>query len=200
MRRAQLADLDAVLGTLVSGFGRDPLYRWLYPDDADRPQRLAEVFDLVVRAALASESAWVTADLHAVAVYTQAGVDLVDDDLGRRYLALLQRQLGARRAADAATGMAACADVVPAEAHDTLHSIAVDARRQGQGCGRRLLVHLLGDADRRQQPVHLDSSNPRNMSFYRRFGFEQIAAVEVPGGGPVMRAMWRPARGRRPDA
>ncbi len=198
MRRARPGDLDAVLETLVSGFGRDPLYRWLYPDDADRPQRLAEVFDLVVRAALASESAWVTADIRAVAVYTPAGVDLVDDDLGRRYVALLERQLGARRAADAAAGMAACAEAVPAEGHDTLHSIAVDARRQGQGWGLRLLAHLLSDADRRQQPVHLDSSNLRNVSFYRRLGFEQIAAVEVPGGGPVMRAMWRPAGGRRP--
>ena len=195
----QPEDLDAVLETLVSGFGQDPLYRWLYPDDEDRPQRLAEVFDLVVRAALASDSAWVTTDLRAVAVYTRTGVDLVDDDLGKRYVALLERQIGAHRAADAAAGMAACADQVPSTPHDTLHSIAVDARHQGQGLGLKLLAHLVGDADRRKCPVHLDSSNPRNVTFYRRLGFEQVAAVELPGDGPVMRTMWRPAEGgRRP--
>jgi ribosomal protein S18 acetylase RimI-like enzyme len=194
IRRAASGDLEPVLATLVSGFWKDPLYRWLYPDEGTRAEHLVEVFRLVIGAGLATGSVWVSADLQAVAVWTQAGVELVDDELHARYVTLLEHTLGSERAADATAGMAATAAHVPSVPHDTLHSIAIHARRQGQGLGTGLLQPLLADCDRRGRPAHLDSSNQRNVAFYRRLGFEQTAETRVPGGGPVMRTMWRPAR------
>jgi hypothetical protein len=42
-------------------------------------------------------------------------------------------------------------------------------------------------------PAALESSNPRNVSFYRRLGFEVVWEA-APDGGPPLQGMWRPAR------
>lgn len=43
------------------------------------------------------------------------------------------------------------------------------ARRQG--CARKLLDHMLAQADALQCPVYLESSSPANSVYYRKFGF-----------------------------
>ncbi len=195
VRRAQLEDLSAVRDTLVSGFSDDPLYAWLYPDERRRPSRLGDVFDLLLHAALARQSLWTLEDHRAAAVWTPAGVELVDPEVTERYAALLRRQLG-RRADDALAGMAACAEHTPSAPHDVLHSIAVRRQHRGTGLGAALLAPLLAACDERGSPAVLDSSSPRNHSFYGRLGFRVHASVTVPGGGPTMTAMRRPARTR----
>ncbi len=194
VRSASAADLPAVRRTLVSGFAEDPLYRWLYPDAVSRPSSMDEVFAFLLDAALPRNAVWVLDDLSAAAVWTPAGVDLVDAATATAYAALLDRQIGAERAELAVAGMAACAEHEPTEPHAVLHNIAVRRDRQGTGAGSVLLGSLLAAAAG-DVLVHLDSSNPRNEPFYRRHGFEPVARTRVPGGGPVMTAMRRRPHG-----
>ena len=42
-------------------------------------------------------------------------------------------------------------------------------------------------------PAYLESSNPRNVAFYERQGFE-IRSEFHPDGGPLITGMWRDAR------
>jgi ribosomal protein S18 acetylase RimI-like enzyme len=42
-------------------------------------------------------------------------------------------------------------------------------------------------------PAYLESSNPRNMSLYRRHGFEQVGELPLPDG-PALYPMWRTPR------
>jgi GNAT superfamily N-acetyltransferase len=190
VRRAEVEDVSAVRDTLVSGFTDDPLYAWLYPDERERPARLGEVLDLLLHAALVQRCLWTLEDHLAAAIWTPAGVQLVDADVSDRYAALLRRQLG-RRADDALAGMAACAEQTPTTPHDVLHNIAVHRRHQGTGLGAALLTPLIADCDRRRSPAALDSSSARNHSFYGRLGFRAHATVTVPGGGPTLTAMRR---------
>ena len=55
-RHATRADFPALLETMVSGFGDDPLYVWLYPDAAERPLRLREGFELVLECGAAARA------------------------------------------------------------------------------------------------------------------------------------------------
>jgi hypothetical protein len=53
---------------------------------------------------------------------------------------------------------------------------------------------MLERADAEGLPVYLESSNPRNLTFYRRHGFEAWGEViRMPEGGPSVQPMWRPA-------
>jgi len=59
--------------------------------------------------------------------------------------------------------------------------------------GAALMKHVLEVVDESGAVAYLESSNPRNMSLYQRFGFEPIARIEV-RDCPVVHPMLRPAQ------
>jgi ribosomal protein S18 acetylase RimI-like enzyme len=81
----------------------------------------------------------------------------------------------------------------PAEPHWYLPLIGVDPAHQGKGHGDVLLRHALEECDRNRQPAYLESTNPRNVSLYRRHGFESLATIQV-GSSPPLVPMLRQRR------
>lgn len=65
---------------------------------------------------------------------------------------------------------------------------------QSQGLGSAVLQPALGVCDAFGWPAYLESSNPRNLPFYRRHGFVDGAPLEVPAGCPTITPMWRDPR------
>jgi ribosomal protein S18 acetylase RimI-like enzyme len=81
----------------------------------------------------------------------------------------------------------------PEEAHWYLPLIAVDPAHQGKGHGDALMRHALELIDREEAPAYLESSNPRNIPFYRRHGFEELGTIQA-GSSPTLVPMLRRAR------
>jgi hypothetical protein len=50
---------------------------------------------------------------------------------------------------------------------------------------------MLERCDRERLPAFLESSNPRNLPFYRRLGFEVTKTLPLPAGGPTIDLMRR---------
>jgi ribosomal protein S18 acetylase RimI-like enzyme len=71
--------------------------------------------------------------------------------------------------------------------------IAVDPAYQGKGHGEALMAYALARCDRDKLPAYLESTNPRNVSLYRRHGFEPIGTIQV-GSAPPIVPMLRRAR------
>jgi ribosomal protein S18 acetylase RimI-like enzyme len=85
----------------------------------------------------------------------------------------------------------------PPEPHDFLHTIGVDPRSRRRGAGNALLEHLIAGAEERGVPIHLTTSAPENLPYYRRFGFEIDAERSVARGVPLwsmLRARPHPER------
>ncbi len=74
-----------------------------------------------------------------------------------------------------------------------LQFIGVTAAARSRGLGVQLVAPVLERCDAERLPAALDSSNPRNISFYRRLGFEVLWEIR-PEGGPPLQAMWRAPR------
>ena len=55
------------------------------------------------------------------------------------------------------------------------------------------MAYALERCDRNRLPAYLESTNPRNIPMYRRFGFEILGTIQV-GSSPPMVPMLRPAR------
>jgi GNAT superfamily N-acetyltransferase len=72
-----------------------------------------------------------------------------------------------------------------------LHFIGTDPAHQGQGHGADLMRPLLERFDREGVPAFLESSTPRNHSFYMRHGFELTGEFDLPNGGPPLWTFWR---------
>ena len=178
---------DLALDALVDGFLDDPLYLWLYADEV-RPAALRANMELTLRLGRDVGHVAMAPDGAGVAIWTDPGVALLDDPAP--FVQLLERWAPGRLDA-ALGGMTACAQHAPHDA-GTLHVIAVHPSSRGQGVGAELLRPWLDHLDRHAHGGYLESSNPRNVTFYQRAGFRVMARVEVPDGGPTMRPMARP--------
>lgn len=82
----------------------------------------------------------------------------------------------------------------PEEPHWYLAVIGSDPEVRGKGCGQALMNSRLDRCDTEHAPAYLESSDPDNVPYYQRFGFEVTGEIKLPDGGPSLVPMWRPAR------
>eukprot|EP00008_Paramoeba_atlantica_P014317 CAMPEP_0201491794 /NCGR_PEP_ID=MMETSP0151_2-20130828/31282_1 /ASSEMBLY_ACC=CAM_ASM_000257 /TAXON_ID=200890 /ORGANISM="Paramoeba atlantica, Strain 621/1 / CCAP 1560/9" /LENGTH=272 /DNA_ID=CAMNT_0047878315 /DNA_START=216 /DNA_END=1034 /DNA_ORIENTATION=+ len=84
--------------------------------------------------------------------------------------------------------------------HCYLFSIGVHESAQGFGYGSAMTREVLSVIDAVGLPSYLESSNPKNIPFYLRLGFEITKEVRFPGEneapGPVVTTMIRPPFGK----
>ncbi len=72
-------------------------------------------------------------------------------------------------------------------------AVGVDPMRQGQGYGSALMARSLERCDQDHAVAYLESSNPRNVALYQRFGFEVTGRLQA-GRSPAVVTMTRAAR------
>ena len=172
---------------MVSGFHDDPLYEWLYPDAAARPRQLREGFELILEYGQKRGHLYTNTERSAVAIWTAPDVELMDARDSTVYLQLVQRQIG-DRVDEVAAGLSAQSQNRPTQPHFTLNNVVVRADAQGRGNGAALLAPILARCDEDGLLAYLDSSNPRNVPFYERLGFESV------GESNLLRSMVRAPR------
>ena len=186
---ADKSDEPGVVSVLTLAFADDPVCRRLYPD----PVQYLTFFPQFVRlyggrafehggahliGGHSGASLWIPPDVHpdgeALEQLIESSVeDTAKPELFDVYEAMKQHH--------------------PKEPHWFLPLIGIDPSLQGQGHGRALMTYGLKACDREGVPAHLDSTHPRNIPFYERFGFELLATIEI-GGHPPVYPMQRQAR------
>ena len=60
--------------------------------------------------------------------------------------------------------------------------------------GGQVIAPVLERCDVERVPAYLESSNPRNVPFYQRHGFQVVDEIVLEEGGPVLHTMWRDPR------
>jgi GNAT superfamily N-acetyltransferase len=78
----------------------------------------------------------------------------------------------------------------PSEPHWYLPLMGVDPSQQGKGFSSALLQHTLMQFDRDNKIAYLESSNPRNISLYKRHVFELLGSIQI-GTSPSIAPMLR---------
>lgn len=69
--------------------------------------------------------------------------------------------------------------VHPETEHYFLEAIGTRADRQSKGVGTAVITPMLERCDTEGMPAYLESSNPQNVPFYLRHGFEVTSEIEV---------------------
>jgi ribosomal protein S18 acetylase RimI-like enzyme len=165
-------------------FHNDPAWQYLIPDDARRLRLLPSFSSIVIRYSLLYGQVYTTPDLEGIACWlppentTPLFSRLVRIGIRHAHLGFELGWMGLRR-------------YMLMEAHDaTLHKqavpgphwylwmLGVDPPYQGQGIGSMLIQPVLAYAG--VLPCYLETSNEKNLSFYRQHGFKVVNDGEVP--------------------
>lgn len=182
-------DRARLIQTIVLGFSADPMARWASPDPAVYLARRDEFFDAFGGAAFDHGTAFVADDGAAVATWLPPGIEADHE----RMDAIMDEQTPESRKAEMEELFARMDEFHLKEPHWYLPLIAADPSRQGQGLGTALMEAAIARVDEDGRPAYLESSNPRNIPLYERFGFERIGEIQT-RTSPLLTPMVR--RGR----
>lgn len=83
----------------------------------------------------------------------------------------------------------------PKDRHWSLEALGIRPETQRRGLGTMLVKPMLERADSDEVYCYLETSNPANVEFYKRFGFQVITDLPPIPGGPPYIAMRRPVGG-----
>jgi ribosomal protein S18 acetylase RimI-like enzyme len=186
---ATVADRERAVATQVTAFAADPFLRWMLPD----PQQYLTVFPQILEhfafGAFEWGTAWRSADHRGHALWQPPGAERDSEALGM----VMVDAVDGDRLMEIGTVFAEINAHHPDGDHWYLPIIGVDPAAQGRGIGAALLQRSLETIDESHLPAFLESTNPRNVGLYVRFGFEPLAEVQL-ADSPVMTPMLRPAR------
>jgi GNAT superfamily N-acetyltransferase len=193
------ADLDAAAATLARAFLDDPMVTWLlgapHEHDGGPETWLSEAangfFIPCLTAGRRRGHTYMVnrGDRQAVALWLPPDTSTFTADERGELIAALSEHCGP----EALERIGSLGELVsehhPDERpHFYLFLLGADPR--GQGLGNSVMDPVLERCDDDALPAYLESSNPRNLAFYQRHGF-QVVWEDRPDGGPVMRGLWR---------
>ena len=191
LRRPGASAAGAVLG---QAFVDDPVFGWLV-QGSNRERRLTQVFSAFAGTAARTDGAevLVTPERTAAALWLPPRAW----HAGTRELVRTSPRLAAGLRGGVLRGLRLLSAVEryhPREEHWYLEALGAVPQARGTGVGGRVVQPMLDRCDTERLPAYLESSNPRNWSFYERLGFVRLAALPVPRGCPLILAMRREPR------
>jgi ribosomal protein S18 acetylase RimI-like enzyme len=186
---ATASDKQQIIDTLVLAFSADPFERWLYHDPHTYLTNFPIFIDAITTRAFETDNAYYVDNYAGTALWLPPNVHL-DEEL---IIASVEQTINKQKQTDTIAFMEQMGRFHPHEPHWYLVIIGVDPLKQGQGFGAILLKHTLASCDRDRAPAYLESTNPKNISLYERFGFKLLGTIQA-GDAPPMFPMLRKPR------
>lgn len=181
---------EAATSVITLAFSTDPVARWTYPD----PDQYLQFFPQFIRAfagkSFEKGTAYLAPDFAGAALWLKPGVEPNEDVL----LGLIWESTSSDVQKDLFPMFEQMAAFHPSTPHWYLPMIGVEPSRQGSGVGSALLQHSLANCDADGLPAYLESSNPKNIPLYERFGFEQIGVIRSGDAPPIFPMLRKPQR------
>lgn len=196
VRPTHRRDVREMARALGRAFYDDPVMKWMLPDDAQRAKGLPRMFATMTRHHfLAGGGAEVaqSGSIGAAALWDPPGRWRQSRRDELRMMPGFIWAFGRRVSAGREVGEI-MKQAHPEEPHWYLAVIGSDPTVRGAGFGQALMRSRLERCDAEHAPAYLESSNPDNVPYYQRFGFEVMSELKLPGGGPSMWPMWRAPR------
>jgi GNAT superfamily N-acetyltransferase len=183
---AAQSDAASVISALVLAFSTDPLARWCWPDPDEYLTHFSRFIQDYGGKAFAHKSAFYIEGYLGGALWLPPGV-LPDEDA---VIALVEKTVAADKQEALFGLLGKMDDYHPEGAHWYLPLIGVESIHRGKGLGSALMARALLRGDQDHLPAYLESSNPINISLYKRHGFELLDTLQI-GTAPPLSPMLR---------
>jgi len=193
VRSDQCEQLGAVL---ARAFANDPGTSYSFPDPERRRRCLQWMFSRWIRIMSRRGTAYTTGDLAGVALWippgADAGVPTLELLLGGFLAGFLVMTPG-----EQFRGLRVYRDATARThrhlegPHWVLDTLGVDPAHQGHGVAAALIHAATRQADATRVPSYVITHNPRNVPFYKRFGFEIVEAGPLRDTGIIVTSLRR---------
>jgi len=195
-RQAEHDDIPRMAMSLARAFVDDPVSMWMLPR-ARRQARLRAMWALMLRSQVPLAETYTTPDAVGAAVWAPPGRWRLELDAMAAFAGQFASIFGPNLA-KAVEVLSSVEESHPSDPpHWYLAALGTHPDWQGHGVGGSLLRPVLSRADDEGVPAFLESSKERNVPYYRRFGFEVVGEISLPGGGPMLWQMWREPQPRQ---
>ena len=188
VRSMASADKAPAIETVVLAFASDPVSRWSWPQAQQCLASMPRLVSAFAGRAFDHGSAYCTDSYAGVALWLPPGVHPDEERLAE----LIESTMPASIRHEVYSVFEQMAKYHPTDPHWFLPLIGVDPAHRGKGLGDALMTHALRRADRDHVAVYLESTNPRNMSLYRRHGFDVLGTIQVGSSPPLVPMLRQP--------
>jgi GNAT superfamily N-acetyltransferase len=192
VRSATPYEMPQAISALVAAFLTDPFARFGWPSPHDYLGAAPLVAREFAGASFEHGTAYVSADFRGAALWLPPEVH----PNGEALEAAIRDTADPQHLDDVLGTFEKMAEWHPEEPHWYLPMIGVEPTAQGRGLGAELMRYAVARCDDEGVLAYLESSNPRNISLYLRFGFEVMGEIRV-GAAPVLTPMVRGPRRHR---
>lgn len=194
VRQVTADDAPVLEGVLARAFEHDPCLLWVFRDDAVRADHLRMLFRSALDLFVPHGISYTTADKAGVSLWAPPGHWRTPEEVVAEMAPAFAEAFGEETLMRLITFFGCTEEKHPDVDHYYLAVLGSDQGRQGQGLGSANMRPVLERADAEGLPCYLESSNERNVPLYERHGFETTEVVHIPGEGPPIWLMWRPAK------
>ena len=190
------SDPRTTANILTKAFLFDPFFSWLFPGKSHESNLHQWWYFLIRHASKNPEWALSVDEGNSTSsIWTKPILDLdesdnSDDDEQDAFVNLMHELVGDR----ISQVLEAFAEVNanhPSQPHWYLQAVGTVPEMQGKGRAAKLLQPILEVCDKEETGAYLESTNPRNLSFYYRLGFEIQKELSLDGGKAALTCMWR---------
>lgn len=183
-------EVEGAADVLARAFAADPVLIRLLGHRRRRDAALRRFFEIEVGLAVGGRGeVWLDDDLLGAAVWRPPGAwpEAAKTPVGAT---LAYARVFSRRFVLAGEVATALARAHPAEPHWYLPFVGVAPEAAGSGRGTALLAPVLSRCDQERTGAYLEATSEASARLFARLGFEERAALTLPGG-TVIRPMWR---------
>jgi len=184
IRKLDPSQLEAASNALIMGFSSDPFQRWLMPDPTIYYKNFKKWTHNTCLQSFSAQGVYGDENNYGTAAWFPPRFDIDLTHISETY-----KDIPKDRIEEA---FKIFEEIGESRVHDAwyLEYLAVDPSKQGSGLGSLILKESLKVIDELGETAYLESSNPKNMSLYERFGFRFLKKIQV-GSSPELNTMFR---------
>lgn len=190
-----LSQVEQGAGLLARVFQLDPAMQYIMGDRASMSDKSVRFYRASIRMGLLYGEVYTTPSMDGVVVWiSPENFDLTFRQVLRTGFLTAMLSMGLKPMMRIMRSMnygEKLAKQVISGPHWELGVIGVEPSQQGKGIGATLIQPILDRADAENVPCFLVSGNERNLTFYKRHGFEIAAQGQTLKTGPEIWVMLR---------
>ncbi|GLW35977.1 GNAT family N-acetyltransferase [Actinoplanes regularis] len=168
------ADRTKIVSALVATFDKDPVLRWLFPDDDSYPEYAGLFFGHLFDKRVGRGAVWIAEGGNAVAIWEPPadGTVAPADGFEQRFPADVADRL---RTYDEALHR-----LLPEQPYWYLGVLGTHPDHHGRRLGHAVMAEGLRRAAEAGLPAILETATEGNVAMYRRAGWEVVASTDEP--------------------